>query len=164
MNISILELAEIETLRNSARKAIADGIADSEFYYSRADKATTQEERDKADAAGDRRRENAEWLSAYIEKLETKIQELQDLMPRVISQARQAGYEAANVQMIKATNSTDKAEQIAKIRVYNEKVYGHSTEGKWLWETSHGKMPAVLMRDGSVKPKHKQQINYSKHQ
>jgi hypothetical protein len=38
MSISILELAEIETMRNSARKAIAD-------------KATTQEERDKADAA-----------------------------------------------------------------------------------------------------------------
>lgn len=131
MSISILELAELETLRNSARKAIADGIADAEFYYSRAEKATTQEELDKAAAAGDRRRENAEWVSAYIGKLEEKIQELQDLMPRAISQARQAGYEAANVQMIKATNSTDKAEQIARARIYNDNHYGHSTEGEW---------------------------------
>jgi hypothetical protein len=129
--MNILQLAEIETLRNSARKAIADGLADAEFYYSRADKATTEEERKKADAAGARREENAQWVSAYITKLESSLKELQEQIPRIASEARQQGYEAANSQMIKATQAKSKDAEISGIRAYNDKKFGHSTEGQW---------------------------------
>lgn len=129
--MNILQLAEIETLRNSARKAIADGLADAEFYYSRADKATTEEERNKADAAGDRRTENAQWVSAYIDKLESSLKELQEQIPRIASEARQQGYESANSQMIKATQAKSKDAEIAAIRAYNDKKFGHSIEGQW---------------------------------
>lgn len=125
--MNILQLAEIETLRNSARRAIAAGLEDAEFYYSRADKATTEEERNKADAAGDRRRENAEWVSAYINKLEGAVSELQFDM----SEAHQRGYDAAHIQMIKATQTKNKDAEIAAIRAYNDKKFGHSTEGQW---------------------------------
>jgi len=139
--LTLLESAELEALRNFARKAITGLLEDAEFYYTRASTATNEAERMKAENAGNRRREAAENLTAYTTRLEQLLQQAADTLPIVKRESYAIGYNAGQ-QALTARNphSTASVAQQStmqreatklKLQDYNRRKFGESTEGQW---------------------------------
>jgi hypothetical protein len=168
--MNLISEAQIQYLREEAKKALAQQVNNAQFYYKKG-----EAEADAAEQATGAERErhiaNAKKFAEMSQRIENDAESLSNLIDaqQAFITAQQASAQAYGTERYIAgcntaqaaredapKNSIQRYLDMERIGAYNAERYGSSTEGQW-------KTPMILMRDGSIRPKYKQKINLAQY-
>ena len=170
--MNVISEAQLEYLRNEAKKALAAKIKSAQYYEQLAEKDVAAAERssgaeqDKHIAAAERNAETSKRIEAEAETIGNLIDAQQAFIEAQQASMQSYGTERyiAGCNTAQTMHTADESRKeiqrhldMERIGGYNAERYGYSTEGQW-------KTPMVLMRDGSIRPKYKQKINLAQYQ